>query len=59
LGHGLGPFSGLIDKLDTLDYLLEKRKAWDFKAGCLHGGMKPGSRDEPGLRLYSEPQFRD
>ncbi|MCD6365621.1 MAG: DEAD/DEAH box helicase family protein, partial [Planctomycetes bacterium] len=44
---------------DTLNYLLEKLKAWGFKVGCIHGGMKPGSRDEPGTRLYSEQQFRD
>ncbi|HOJ62704.1 MAG TPA: helicase-related protein, partial [bacterium] len=44
---------------DTLDYLLERLKAWGFKAGCIHGGMKPGSRDEPGTRLYSEQQFRE
>lgn len=44
---------------DTLDYLLDKLKIWGFKAGCIHGGMKPGSRDEPGTRLYSEQQFRD
>lgn len=44
---------------DTLNYLLEKMKAWGFKVGCIHGGMKSGSRDEPGSRLYSEQQFRD
>jgi superfamily II DNA or RNA helicase len=44
---------------DTLDYLIEKLKSWGFDVGCIHGGMKPGSRDEPGTRLYSEQQFRD
>jgi len=44
---------------DTLNYLLENLKAWGFKVGCIHGGMRPGSRDEPGTRLYSEQQFRD
>ena len=44
---------------DTLDYLMDKLNAWGFRAGCIHGGMKPGSRDEPGTRLYSEQQFRD
>jgi len=44
---------------DTLDYLVEKMKAWGFRVGCIHGGMKPGSRDEPGTRLYSEQQFRE
>ena len=44
---------------DTLDYLVEKLNSWGFKVGCIHGGMKPGSRDEPGSRLYSEQQFRE
>lgn len=44
---------------DTLDYLVEKLKTWGFKVGCIHGGMKPGSRNDPGTRLYSEQQFRD
>jgi len=44
---------------DTLDYLVGKLKAWGFKVGWIHGGMKPGSRDESGTRLYSEQQFRE
>ncbi|MCX6348145.1 MAG: helicase-related protein, partial [Candidatus Aureabacteria bacterium] len=44
---------------DTLDYLVEKLKAWGFRIGIIHGGMKAGSRDEPGTRLYSEQQFHD
>ncbi len=44
---------------DTLDYLVEKLEAWGFRVGMIHGGMKPGSRDEPGTRLYAEQQFRD
>ncbi len=44
---------------DTLDYLMEKLQAWGFKVGCIHGGMKAGSRDEPGTRLFTEQQFRD
>ena len=44
---------------DTLDYLMERLKVWGFQAGCIHGGMKPGSRDEPGTRIYAEQQFRD
>ena len=44
---------------DTLNYLVEKLKAWGFQVGTIHGGMKPGSREEPGTRLYSEQQFRD
>jgi len=35
---------------DTLDYLVGKFKGWGFKVGCIHGGMKPGSRDEPDIR---------
>lgn len=44
---------------DTLDYLLEKLKSWGFKVGCIHGGMKSGSRDEPGTKLHAEQQFRE
>ncbi len=44
---------------DTLDYLLERLQAWGFRVGSIHGGMKPGSRDEPGTRLYTEQQFRE
>ena len=44
---------------DTLDYLMEQLKAWGFSVGCIHGGMKPGSRDKPGSRLYTEQQFRE
>jgi superfamily II DNA or RNA helicase len=44
---------------DTLNYLLENLKSWGFKVGSIHGGMKPGLRDEPGTRLYAEQQFRD
>ena len=44
---------------DTLDYLMEHLEAWGFQAGCIHGGMRPGSRNEPGTRLYTEQQFRD
>ncbi len=44
---------------DTLDYLVGKLKGWGFRVGFIHGGMKPGSRDEPGTRLYAEQQFRE
>ena len=44
---------------DTLNYLMENLKSWGFKIGCIHGGMRPGSRNEPGTRLHSEQQFRE
>ena len=44
---------------DTLDHLMATLNTWGFRAGCIHGGMKPGARDEPGTRLYAEQQFRD
>ncbi|MEM2057211.1 MAG: helicase-related protein, partial [Thermoproteota archaeon] len=44
---------------DTLDYLVAKLSDWGFKVGYIHGGMKPGSRDEVGTRLYAEQQFRE
>ncbi|NLN59465.1 MAG: DUF3883 domain-containing protein [Deltaproteobacteria bacterium] len=44
---------------DTLDYLSQNLKTWGFKVGCIHGGMRPGSRNEPGTRLFSEQQFRE
>jgi superfamily II DNA or RNA helicase len=44
---------------DTLDYLVERLKSWGFRVGFIHGGMKAGSRDEPGSRLYAEQQFRE
>jgi len=43
---------------DTLDYLVANLNAWGFRVGYIHGGMKPGSRDEAGSRLYVEQQFR-
>jgi superfamily II DNA or RNA helicase len=42
---------------DTLDYLLNCLRSWGFRVGCIHGGMKPGFRDQPGTRLYVEQQF--
>jgi superfamily II DNA or RNA helicase len=44
---------------DTLDYLKGCLKDWGFKVGCIHGSMKPGSREEEGTRLYVEQQFKD
>ncbi len=44
---------------DTLDYLVEKLDAWGFRVASIHGGMKPGSRNEPGTRLHAEQRFRE
>ena len=44
---------------DTLRYLVERMKSWGFSVGHIHGGMKPGSRDEPGTRLHTEQEFRE
>ena len=44
---------------DTLNYLMERLAEWGFAVGCIHGGMRPGSRDEPGTRLHAEQQFRE
>jgi superfamily II DNA or RNA helicase len=44
---------------DTLDYLVERFKDWNFRVGFIHGSMKSGSRDESGTRLFSEQQFKD
>ena len=44
---------------DTLDHLIEHLKAWGFSVGCIHGGMKSGSRDETGTRIHTEQQFRE
>lgn len=44
---------------DTLNYLVENLKNWGFRIGTIHGGMRPGSRDEPGTRLFAEQQFRE
>ncbi len=44
---------------DTLHYLKGKLEQWGFQVGCIHGGMKAGSREEPNTRLHAEQQFRD
>jgi superfamily II DNA or RNA helicase len=44
---------------DTLDYLVDCLRKWGFRVGFIHGQMKPGSRDEPNTRLYSEQQFKE
>jgi hypothetical protein len=44
---------------DTLDHLVAKLTDWGFRVGAIHGGMRIGSRDEPGSRLHTEQQFRE
>ena len=44
---------------DTLNHLMANLREWGFAVGCIHGGMKPGARDEPGTRLHAEQQFRE
>ena len=44
---------------DTLDHLMDQLKSWGFRTGSIHGGMRTGSREEPGSRLFAEQQFRD
>jgi superfamily II DNA or RNA helicase len=44
---------------DTLDYLVQALTSWGFRVGVIHGGMKPGSREEPNTRLHAEQQFKD
>ncbi len=44
---------------DTLDYLIKNLRDWKLTVGCIHGGMKPGSRDEEGTRLNAERNFWD
>ncbi len=44
---------------DTLDYLVQRLRDWGFQVGCIHGGMRSGSRDEPGTRIQAEQQFKE
>ncbi len=44
---------------DTLDYLIGKLREWNLTTTQIHGGMKIGSRDEPGTRIYAEREFRE
>ena len=44
---------------DTLFYLVENLEAWGFSVGVIHGGMKPGSRDQAGTRIFTEQEFRE
>lgn len=44
---------------DTLTYLIEKLQSWGLSVTAIHGGMKIGSRNEPGTRLHAEREFRE
>jgi superfamily II DNA or RNA helicase len=44
---------------DTLDYLVGRLKEWGFRTGFIHGGMRPGSREEENTRLWAEQQFKE
>lgn len=44
---------------DTLDYLVKNLRDWKLTVGCIHGSMKPGSRDEENTRLNAERNFWD
>lgn len=44
---------------DTLDYPVEKLSAWGLRVGFIHGGMNPGSRNDPRTRLFAEQRFRE
>lgn len=44
---------------DTLDYLVERLRAWGLAVTQIHGGMKIGDRDTPGTRIYAEREFRE
>jgi superfamily II DNA or RNA helicase len=44
---------------DTLDYLVEKLRAWGLTVTQIHGGMKIGDRDTPGSRIYAEREFKE
>lgn len=44
---------------DTLDYLVQKLRDWGLSVTQIYGGMKIGSRDEPGSRLHAERAFRE
>lgn len=44
---------------DTLDYIVEKIRSWGLSVTQICGGMKPGSRNEPGTRLFAEREFKE
>lgn len=44
---------------ETLDFLVEKLESWGLTVTQIHGGMKIGSLNEPGTRIYAEKEFRE
>ncbi|MDQ6876292.1 MAG: DUF3883 domain-containing protein [Candidatus Dormibacteraeota bacterium] len=44
---------------DTLEWLVQRMRAWKLRVIEIHGGMKPGDRDAPGTRLYAERAFKE
>jgi len=44
---------------DTLIWLTQKIEELGFETVNIHGGMKPGSRDEENTRLWAENRFRE
>jgi hypothetical protein len=44
---------------DTLDWLVERLRAWKLSVTEIHGGMKPGDRDTPSTRLHAERAFKE
>lgn len=53
------PIHEAMDRRQAPFYLMDRLKTWGFRVGCIRGGMKAGSREEPGTRLYTEQQFRE
>jgi superfamily II DNA or RNA helicase len=44
---------------DTLQWLVERLRAWKLTVTEIHGSMKPGDRDTPNTRLYAERAFKE
>ena len=44
---------------DTLEWLVDRLRAWGLSVTQIHGSMKVGDRDTPDTRLYAERSFRE
>jgi superfamily II DNA or RNA helicase len=44
---------------DSLDFLVERMRAWGLTVTQIHGGMRIGDRDTPGSRIGAEREFRE